>query len=263
MRKLNPFLSGRPWAIAGSLLFFLLFLNACDREDAPDCFRSPGGIIQKQVDADPFKEVIVYGKIKLFLEQGEEQGVIIESGKNIIEGVTAEVENGRLSIRDKSNCSFFRETHVTNVYVTTPDLTWVMNASNKTIESLGLLKFPLIRLRSNNNQNNPEIYTNGDFKLELESQAILLDGDDFSNFYISGKTAYLSASFWAGDGRLEAAGLEADSVKVFHRGTNKMIVNPQLKLEGEIRSTGDVISVTRPPEVNVQTYYTGKLVFEE
>lgn len=249
------------FAKLGSLLLIILF-SACDTTEAPECFTAPGTIIQKEVSLDPFSQVVVYGKIKLYVEQGTEQKVVIEAGENLMSDVAAEVDGGKLVLRDLNSCTFFHTTYVPKVYVTVPNLTFIENSGNQMIEGVGTLEFPSIRLRSNNYDKNPEVYTNGDFKFDLVSKNIYVSGDDFSNFYLTGRTGYLLAQFWAGDGRLEARELIADSIQIFHRGTNKMILNPQQALKGEIRSTGDVISVNRPPVVEVQTFYTGKLVFE-
>ncbi|SDL63209.1 Putative auto-transporter adhesin, head GIN domain [Salinimicrobium catena] len=243
------------------LLLMLLFA-ACDSPDAPECLTAPGKIIQKEVNAAPFSQVVVYGKIKLFIEQGPGQKVIIEAGENLFEQVSAEVVEGKLVLEDLSSCTFFQTTYEPKVHVTIPNLTFIENAGNRMIEGVGTLEFPSIRLRSNNYDKNPEVYTNGDFRFDLISKNIYVSGDDFSNFYLTGSTDYLVAQFWAGDGRLEARELVADSIRIFHRGTNKMILNPQQSLKGEIRSTGDVISVNRPPVVEVESFYTGKLIFE-
>ena len=48
----------------------------------------------------------------------------------------------------------------------------------------------------------------------------------------------------------------------FHRSANKMIVHPIDKLSGQLVSTGDVISVNRPDIVEVETLFTGQLIFE-
>lgn len=40
-----------------------------------------------------------------------------------------------------------------------------------------------------------------------------------------------------------------------------MIVNPIQQITGEIRSSGNVIAINRPPIVNVKEFYTGKLIF--
>ena len=240
----------------------LLLFSGCDKEDAPECFRTTGQIVEKQVEVEAFDEIIVYDRINLFIQQGEEQKIVIESGKNWIEEVSVEVEEGRLILRNDDGCNLFRDYNLTNIYVTTPDLTWLQNAGNTVIESIGELHFPNIWLRSLNQEEKKGVYTNGDFKLHLVSDNIRITGDDFSNFFLTGSTDNLNIFIAAGDGRVEAQNLVAQHVNFLHRGTNKIFVNPQEVLRGEIRSTGDVISVNRPPVVKVDLFYTGKLFFE-
>ena len=244
-------------------IFLLIFsLTSCDKEDAPDCFQTAGAMITKEVEVEPFHELIVYKGIQLFIQQGEEQKILIESGKNLIGEIHVEVENGRLSIRNGNECNFFREYNITKVYVTVQNLDWLQNAGNNVITGIGELHFPEIWLRAYNQENISDIYTIGDFKLDLVSENIRITSDNYSNFFLSGSTEHLDAYFAAGDGRLEGAGLIAQTVEIQHRGTNKLIVNPQNVLKGEIRSTGDVISVNRPPVVQVETFYNGRLIFK-
>ena len=243
------------------IIFGVLMITACDKEDAPNCFQTTGDIIQQEIEVEEFQELIVYGRIKLFIEQGPEHKVVVEAGKNLIGNVSAVVENGRLSLRNSDNCNFFRDYNTTKIYVTVPNLTWLQNASNNRIESVGTLNFPVIWIRSLNQEKDREIYTNGDFRLDLVSDFIRVTGDHYSNYFITGSTDYLNLYIADGDGRFEGAGLTAGIVEIQHRGTNKLFVNPQDELKGEIRSTGDVISVNRPPIVNLPNFYTGKLIF--
>lgn len=247
--------------ISGLLMVFLA-VSGCNSEDAPECFQAPGEIVKKDLSLEPFNRVVVYGKVKLFIEQGADQKVSVEAGENLIGKISAEVEAGELRLRDRNSCDFFRTPYVPVVHVTVPNLNYIENAGNQMIEGVGELNFPQISLRSNNYDKDPTVYTNGDFKLNLVANSIAVSGDDFSNFYLTGRTGYLLAQFWAGDGRLDARNLIAENIQIFHRGTNKMILNPQQSLKGEIRSTGDVISVNRPAVVEVQSFYTGKLIFE-
>ncbi|MFD0976483.1 head GIN domain-containing protein [Salinimicrobium gaetbulicola] len=239
-----------------------LLFTACDITDAPECTTSPGKIVQKEIVLEPFSQVAVFGKIKVYIEQSDEQQVIVQAGENLIDAVSTKVEDGKLILKDLNDCTFFQTTYEHVIHLKVPNLNYIENSGNRMIEGVGILNFPSVTLISNNYAKNPEVYTNGDFKFDLESKTIRVSGDDFSNFYLSGKTGYFVAQFWAGDGRLEARELVADSIQIFHRGTNKMILNPQNALRGEIRSTGDVISVNRPPVVVVQSFYTGKLIFE-
>ncbi|MFV8837798.1 head GIN domain-containing protein [Salinimicrobium soli] len=248
--------------LSSSLLLLCFLFSSCDTENAPECFQASGEIIQKEVALSTFEEIIVYDRINLFIEQGDTQKVVIETGKNLMSDITAEVKDNRLYLKNDNSCNFFRDYNLTNVYVTIPNLTWLQNAGNTIIESVGELHFPNIWLRSLNQEEVKGVYTNGDFKLNLISENIRITGDDFSNFFLSGKTDNLNIFIAAGDGRVEAGELIAETVELQHRGTNKVIVNPQQVLKGEIRSTGDVISINRPPVVQVESFYTGKLYFK-
>jgi len=41
-----------------------------------------------------------------------------------------------------------------------------------------------------------------------------------------------------------------------------MVVNPILSLAGELRGTGNLISVNEPSVVDVERFYTGNLIFD-
>jgi len=248
-------------------VFFLIFIGlttiGCDTENVPDCFKSEGTIITKEFAVTPFEEIIVYERVKLFIEQGAEFKVVVETGKNLIDEVTVEVENNRLSIRNANSCNLFRDYEITKVYVTTPTLTWLQNSSGSSVESIGPLKFKNLWLRSFNQEKDPAIHTDGDFILDLEVENLRITNDNVSNYFLTGKVDNFNAFFAAGDGRLDAADLIVQHCDIFHRGTNKMILNPIQSIKGEIRSSGNVIAKNRPPIVKVETFYTGKLIFDE
>ena len=240
----------------------LLVLTACDTEDAPDCFQTAGKMVEKELAVDQFEELIVYENINLFIEQGLEHRIIVETGENLVNEISAEVIDHRLVLKNNNSCNFVRDYNVTSIYVTVPNLTWLQNAGNRVIRSVGVLDFPNLWLRSLNQERAKGVYTVGDFDLQLKSDYVRVTGDDFSNFFLKGETGYLNLFMANGDGRVEAGELVAGTVEIQHRGTNKLIVNPQQVLKGEIRSTGNVISVNRPPVVEVEVFYTGKLIFE-
>ena len=62
--------------------------------------------------------------------------------------------------------------------------------------------------------------------------------------------------------RFEGEQLIAQHINVYHRGSNKMIVNAQQSLTGTLYSTGDLIAKNHPNEVEVEELYTGSLIFE-
>ncbi|WP_299154732.1 head GIN domain-containing protein [uncultured Christiangramia sp.] len=243
-------------------LFFGIVLWSCDSEDANDCFQKAGAITSEEIVLESFDEILVYDKIKLFIEQGEQQKVVVETGENLRNEVSAKVIDGQLILRNENDCNFVRDFNITKVYVTVPDLTYLRHAGNLMIESVGTLRLDELWLVSENQDKDIEVYTNGDFKLDLEVQNFRITSDNYSHFFLTGKVENFDGFFAAGDSRLEARDLVVQHIDLLHRGTNKLIINPQQSLKANLFSYGDIISVNRPPEVNVTEHFEGRLIFE-
>lgn len=244
------------------LFFVSLAIYGCDTEDAPDCLQTAGKIITKELSVSSFEEIIVFERVKLFIQQGDVHKVVVETGENLLPEVSINVENNRLSIRNNNSCNLVRDYEITKVFVTTPNLSWLQNSSGSTLESIGTIKADSLWLRSENQARDLSIHTDGDFKLDLDVENLRITNDNYSNYYLSGKVLNFNAFFAAGDGRLEAANLVVQNYNVFHRGTNKLIINPQNSLRGNIYSNGDIIAKNRPPVVDVTEHYRGRLIFE-
>lgn len=246
------------------LIFLLIIIvfSGCDSEDAGDCFQKSGEILQNEIQVEAFTEIMVFDKIKLFIEQGPEQKVVIETGENLMNEVSAEVMDGRLILMNENRCNLVRDYEITKIYVTLPDLTYLRHAGNIPLESIGTLELESLWLVSENQALDPEIHTNGDFNLDLKVENLRITNDNYSNFFLSGSVQNANFFFAAGDGRLEARDLIVQNYEVFHRGTNKLIINPQQSLKGDIYSYGDIISVNKPPVVDVEEHFRGKLIFE-
>ncbi len=243
-------------------ILMIILISGCSSEDAPDCVQTAGTIVQQEVQLETFTEIMVYDRVKLFIEEGPEQKVVIETGENLLNEVSARVEDGRLILNNDNTCNLFREYEITKVYVTSPNITWIQTSSPSAIESIGTLSYPELWLRSLNQEKDPDIHTDGDFILDLDVQNLRITTDHISNYFLTGKVENFDAFFAAGDGRLEARDLIVQNYDIFHRGTNKLIVNPQQSLRGNIYSYGNIISVNRPPEVNVTEHFKGELIFE-
>ena len=101
----------------------------------------------------------------------------------------------------------------------------------------------------------------GDFIMEVNNSQLVIQSNHVSAFFITGRTNQMLLSFYNGNGRFEGADFLADEIILFHRGANDMIVNPVETLSGDLYSTGNVRSVSHPPNVNVNEHYTGRLIF--
>ncbi|HLU81012.1 MAG TPA: head GIN domain-containing protein [Flavobacteriaceae bacterium] len=243
------------------IFFFLMLLSACNSENAPDCFQSTGNPVEREYDLPPFSEIMVYEGVKLYLTYDSTQNLIVKTGKNLLEEVSIKVEANKLIIKNENSCNMLRDYGEVEVFVTSPNLTLIQNGGSFTIKSTTVLPYPNLELIAENDGNEGQYHTDGVFDLKLDCENLKVVANGFSYFKLSGETENLFVGFYSSDGRLETGNLIAQHIEFFHRSSNQLFLNPQQSLKGEIRSTGDVISLNKPPIVEVEEFYTGSLIF--
>ncbi len=244
-------------------LLSLLILFGCDSENSLDCFQDSGDIIQQSYTLDEFKEIIIWDRVQLIISQGNTQTVRVQTGENLLNEIRVRVEDSILKVSDRNSCNFVRDYGITKVFVSTPDLEEIRNSSGLPVESRGVIGFSDLTLTSEDIQLEDEFHKDGDFIMDNLNVPILrIRANGLSNFFLKGKA--FNCHFGASDGdvRIEAGNLEIQHLFLFHRSTNNMIVNPQRSIRGKIIGLGDVISKNRPPLVDVEELFTGRLIFE-
>lgn len=239
-----------------------LLLTACDSDSAPDCLQKSGDLMRQEIPLADFSKITVFEKVGLVLKEGNEQKVEVETGEFLFEEVSAVVESDRLILRNENGCNLFREYGVTTVYVTSPNITEIRSSTGLTIRSDGVLSYPFLELFSESFLEPEALTTDGEFDLELDSRSVSAVVNGITYFKFRGASENLSLIVASGDSRIEAADLTVENLFLNHRGSNDMFVNPRESIRGVIRGNGDVISSNRPPTVEVEELYKGKLIFK-
>lgn len=245
-----------------SLLGVLMLLASCNSDSAPDCFQAAGNIVRQEVVVSEFSKITVFENVSLVLKQGSEQKVEIESGENLINEVAVSVSGDRLLLRDTNNCNYVRDYGLTTIFVTAPNISEIRSSTGFPITSEGVLSFPSLTLFSESFLNSESETTDGSFDLTVANENLSIVVNGITYFKLRGTTARFNVNLAAGDSRIEAEDLMANTVTLNHRGSNDLFVNPQASIKGVIRSTGNVISFNRPDEIDVVERYKGKLIFK-
>ncbi len=241
-------------------IIFLLFLVGCGASE--DCLKSSGKTISKSFDVGEFNQVVVNYGISLVVQQAPEFSVKVTSGENIIDNVKIENLNGRLNLSDGTTCNLTRKYGETIVTITAPNLTDIYCKTEQNIISDGVISFPNLRLTSMDSYDQIEGIGTGDFIMNLDCENLKIESNTVSTFNLSGRVQNLDIKYYDGNGIFYGAELEANSIILYHRGSNRMVVHPIESLSGDIFSIGDVISTNVPSTVNVIQHYIGKLIFE-
>ncbi|MEZ4855714.1 MAG: head GIN domain-containing protein [Gelidibacter sp.] len=245
----------------GYILICVLFF-ACNGENVPDCFQNAGNLIQKDFEVETFTKVTVFERVQLIITDAPTQKVTVQTGEYLMNDIDVKVEDGRLILKNNNACNLTRNYGITKVFVSAPNLVEIRNSSGLEVQSNGVLNYNSLTLYSEDFNAENAFHTDGDFNLEVNCETLKTVINNISHLFLKGNVTNLTIGFYAGDSRFEGANLIAQNITIFQRSSNDMIVNPQLSLKGEIRSTGDVISLNHPPVVDVQTYYTGQLIFQ-
>ena len=243
------------------ILFITVLFVSCDSDSALDCFQAAGSIISVEMTVDTFDKITVWERTQLFISEGNEQKVIIETGENLLNDIEVVVEDGRLNVYNNNGCNLVRDYAITKIYVTSPNITEIRSSTAFSIESIGVLGYPNLRLLSEDQGNEDFYHTDGDFNLSLNVDSLVVVANGLSAFYLDGVANSTQYGLYGGDCTIQAQNLIAEHVNLFHRSTSDMVVNPQQSLTGRIVSLGDVISKNRPDIVDVETPYKGKLIF--
>ncbi len=238
----------------------LLLLLGCDSGNPKWCFDQGDTTAQKFIETSAFNEIIVRQNIQLFLAEGPQQ-IKIVTAQSLIDEVKVSVQNGVLTLIDPNRCDLLVASEPTQVFVTAPNITRIRNASQYEVASIDTLRYERLVLVSDKNEGAQ--YSIADFRLELEVQGLEIIANNFSNFFLSGKADRALIGFYGGANRFEGEHFKVNDLRVFHRGSNEMIVYPLDRIEGQIVSNGDVIAKNRPEVVDVEVLFTGRLRFED
>jgi len=242
------------------VLSLILVLTSCEKPS--ECFESTGDMVTRSIPVSPFTRIKVYRGIALVITQGPDYKVEIQSGSNLIDNIEVTQIDNQLVLKDNTTCNWLREYGQTTVYITAPNLEDIYSKTERNISSNGVLTYPVLRLFALDKDGDGEDGAGtGDFFINVNNGQLVIENNNVSRYYITGNTVEALLNLYAGDGRIDAQNLTAQTIKVYHRGSNDMIVHPIQSITGKMVSTGNIILKNNPPIVDVQQLYQGHVIY--
>jgi len=246
-----------------STIVLICVLNACSKENTKGCFKNSKSQIFKEVAITPFDKITVFENIALVIKEGSEFKVAIEGNPNLVENTSATIEDGRLALRSIGVCTLLKANEHVTIYVTAPNIVEIRSSTALDIKSDGVLRYPNISLLSES-FNVPEATTvNGTFNVTLIAEVVKVVVNGIAFVKLRGSVNTLSVIIASGNSRIEAESLSAENVIIDHRGSNDLLINPQVAITGVIRGLGDILSYNEPETISVTELFNGRLLFVE
>lgn len=239
------------------LSYVCLVINSCKKENAFDCFKPTGKIINQLRNVSGFRDIEVSEKIDIYLSQGAYYEVKVEAGKNLQTNIITEVKDSVLIIKNINTCNFVRSPKKPiNIYITSPRYKFLKNNGVGAIKCNTVIKSDTILTLCTNS---------GDIHLNLDVEEIRSSSHGNGDLYLNGKTKK-SFHYLKGTNYIYAADFLISNYTFIdmHSIGHCYIKAPENgTLEASIWSRGNIYYTGNPQQTLIKKYNTGDLIKNE
>ena len=240
------------------IIFSIVLLSYCCSSEEQNCMGSNSTFITQEFFLPPFNEISINDHLKVFIKDSTHQKIVLKLPESISNQISMKIIDNKLEITSLNECTFFKNLSAIEVYITSPNIKKIRNASRYSVTSLGVLNYPTLQLITENYLSN---YLNsGDFNLTVNSEKITLTANGPSNHTLIGNTAILDINFAGSNPRFNGKELQVLDAIIFGRSTNDILLNATNSVSGNLYSTGNVILCSAPLQINLTANYKGKII---
>lgn len=201
MKKIIYFL------LLGTLTTTLSF--ACNDETV----KGNGQVTQQKRVAEAFDKISHAGSIDVVLEQGETEGVTVETDENLLQYIITEVDNGNLKIHIKDNF-YLKPTKYIVVRVKCRSIKSISSGGSGDVKTINRLTGDVLTISQGGS---------GDYKLDIAYNKLKISKAGSGDFTIKGSAGEVKISS-AGSGDVKAAELVCQSVEISSAGSGDFIL---------------------------------------
>jgi hypothetical protein len=218
------------YLLAGCLL---LSVTSCTEEDFCNCFQRTGGKITEERSLGPFSKIELNNNIDLEVIPDTMNAVFITCGDNLIDGISTEVLNSKLILRNNNKCNWLRDlSNKFTARVHVKNLDYILSQGSGDITFLDTLRTsPFLLETANGTGEYRLLFSSNNAELKLHSGP--------ADIYASGKIDQIY--FFSGaNGYIYAEDLISQYCTVNTASTGDCRVQANVKLDVNIDYIGDV-----------------------
>jgi len=233
-----------------TLLIVLIIIGFATTQGCYDTFncRSANGlIVTEEIEVEPFNGISFDVAGNVFIQQGSEQNVMVETHQSIIPGISSTVRDGIWNIRF---LECYNRYDKFDVYITVPELNFAALSGSGNI--FGETPFETERF---------DVTLPGSGNIDLEIIAELVDANisGSGNIIVTGESDQLLA-FISGSGNIFAFDMGSNTCQVRISGSGNCDVFVNNQLDVQISGSGSVRYKGNPPTVNSTITGSGSVI---
>jgi hypothetical protein len=219
------------WA---AILCFTSLFSGCTEDDFCNCFKRTGSTVTEVRSAEAFKRIELYNNIDLEIVPDTFHKIEVTCGENLVDGISTDVVNGQLVIRNNNKCNWMRDLNNRFVVkVTVKKLEFILSQGSGDIRTLDTIRTSPFLIESYNGTGTYSFLFNSQkVELKLHSGPADIKGYGFvQDLFI----------FSAANGYIHTEQLVSKECTVITKSTGDVKVNVIDKLDAEIGYSGDVL----------------------
>ena len=225
------------WSVFIIALFLIHFFSGCENSAQP--WQSFGDITTESRTLGSFHGLEVNHDIQLFVTQDttKPEHIEITYGKNVIPGITTEILNGVLSIKNSNKAKWLRKLNIQpKCTLNLHQIDDIHLEGNAKVNCIDTLYSQAIHCTVNSVEDQNLLVFCGQFYGGVTNSG---------NVKLSGQATIFSWSCEKGGG-LDATELRSDDVYLYHFTIKDVFVNPSKQFEANLFNSGNAYYFTTP-----------------
>ncbi len=239
--------------LAVAVMFCAVSFFGCNSEQLDDCYTNTGPETVEVRQVEDFQRIELYNNVNLVLVPGNQTSVEVKCGKNLLDAIETEVNNGILTVRNTMKCNWVRnyDREIT-VTATVPQLVELRYEGSGDVTTAGQLRLDSLQL---------SIWGGaGSFTLDVDVPVLrLAEHYGTADITVKGK-ALITTIFANSFGPFYCSDLISNIVYIRNNGSNHCYVHALHVLEAEITSAGDIYFSGDPYDVKSKITGSGRLI---
>lgn len=201
---------------------------------------------QNREISENFTEVKGSAGLEVYLTQGEENKILVETDENLQQFITTNIKNGKLHITTSENIGWSK---AKKVYVTFVELSKIEASSGADVVGNSVIKSEYLSLKCS---------SGADMKIEVFSKEITAQTSSGAELTLSGKASTILAKASSGS-ELDAKELSVINCTAQASSGAEIKVNVKEKLEARASSGADINYYGSPTQVDSNKSSSGSV----
>ena len=211
--------------------FLFLLFNSCNKENAFDCIKTTGDIVQEERAIASFNKIYIEDNVNIIIVQNQTGKIIIEGGKNILPKINTDLSGNTLNVKNSNTCDWVRSYNVPiNLYVGANQVALIEHRGSGTVTTQEQISTDTLRIYN---------WQKGQVNINVNARFVGYISADLSTNQLSGKTNKLAVICYD-LAQLDASALSAKEVYIINNAQGDSKIQCDSLLEIELRNTANI-----------------------